>query len=298
MRLEKEQRKIFIVSTGRTGTGFLSRFLDKFDGVKAFHEPNPRLRKVVDEYYNNRISREEVIDTIKETRSKIFQGSGTFVECNWALTPLLDCVYEAFPDAIFIHIVRDARDVVASVRNKGGWFKRENFIGIIKPHHFRIRQNKFVEAVKYTWNGYDQLYETIERIDKHGIKIDNNEEVMIAHASWYWNILNHITYQSLIDIRDKGGISYLVRFENLFTPIGMKYFVNKMLGIDQQFDVSAIEKKFDTSYNKSNAVTFDEWDEYHKSILYNYTLSGLMFYCYVSFDEWRKILQLLLEYQV
>ena len=52
----------------------------------------------------------------KESRDKAINKLDTiYTEKNHLIVPILDCVYEAYPDALFLYVSRCPKDIVRSL---------------------------------------------------------------------------------------------------------------------------------------------------------------------------------------
>lgn len=115
----------FVLSTGRTGTTWLSSILNTCPSAKVEHEPVPREQiEQVRASHSSSAARSYINDLrLKEIflRSRDLDNIDVYGETNSALRRHLIPLKEAMPSATLIHLVRDGRDVVRSVYSRGSY---------------------------------------------------------------------------------------------------------------------------------------------------------------------------------
>lgn len=118
-----DQRPVFILSTGRTGTQFLAYHFDKGPDVRALHEPVPSrgLRFWTVAYLEGAVERSMMRRTLRRYRTGFFDGmtESTYVESNNFLAGFAEALIEEFSQPTLIHVVRDPRTYVRSAINNG-----------------------------------------------------------------------------------------------------------------------------------------------------------------------------------
>jgi hypothetical protein len=98
----------FCLNSGRCGSASLVRLL-RANGIRnCYHELTPDLHRVGVDYYHQRLSPEQVAREIRRTRA------GVLFEANNRLFSLTGPILLAFPQAQFVFLYRDGRDVVRS----------------------------------------------------------------------------------------------------------------------------------------------------------------------------------------
>lgn len=116
----RNKKNFFILSMGRSGTKWLSTLLDKNPKAIVFHEPFPEAIP----YQLAFKSAEAGYKYILEFRRKyiylrIRNLDATFYgEVNGYLRRHVKALKKTFPNATFIHLVRDGRDVVRSMYSR------------------------------------------------------------------------------------------------------------------------------------------------------------------------------------
>jgi len=122
MRLLASRRNFFFLSTGRTGTRWMSGLLNRDPDALVVHEPVP----VETEGHKRVINDPELARRyIRDFRLKeIYLRTGReeitrYGEVNGCLRRHAEALKEFFPEAVLIHIVRDGRDLVRSIVSRG-----------------------------------------------------------------------------------------------------------------------------------------------------------------------------------
>jgi hypothetical protein len=120
---EIEQRPVFILSTGRTGTQFLAYHFDRDSHVRALHEPTPSrgLRFWTVAYLEGAVEPSVMTNTLRRYRTGFFDKitEPVYVESNNFLAGFAESLIEEFDEPTLIHVVRDPRTYVRSAINNG-----------------------------------------------------------------------------------------------------------------------------------------------------------------------------------
>jgi hypothetical protein len=111
----------FIVSSGRSGTAMLHKALSTVSGVEMHHEYMVHIvQPLAVRRYMGWASREEALETLCATYGAAIAYSGALHwgdssnKASWLISELA----ELFPDAKFVHLVRDGRKVASSYFHK------------------------------------------------------------------------------------------------------------------------------------------------------------------------------------
>ncbi len=116
-------RTALILSSGRTGTKFLARYLDaNFEGVVARHEPPPsrRLRLASHAHLAGRLDRARLASMLRRARADVASiDASLYVESNPFLAGFVEVLDAAFDAPVVIHVVRDPREHARSSLNHG-----------------------------------------------------------------------------------------------------------------------------------------------------------------------------------
>ncbi len=112
---------VFVLSTGRVGTTTLASLFELATNVFAYHEPSPELvglSTLAYEYANETAAREILRESFVTMRKSLFNYSLScnkgYVETGPYPTFLAPIILEAVPNARFIHLIRDPKDVIKS----------------------------------------------------------------------------------------------------------------------------------------------------------------------------------------
>ena len=118
-----DDRFLFVLGSPRSGTTFLAGALGSLPGFVDLGEV-PSLKSAVPELV--RLPRREAAERLRRTlvlaRRVGLVGSVRPVEQTPELAFLVDAAAEAYPEARFVHVLRDGRDVVCSLLEKS-WLK-------------------------------------------------------------------------------------------------------------------------------------------------------------------------------
>lgn len=140
----KDRKIIFILSLGRSGSLFLADLLNEDPEVTFFHEPN---RVDFFAYLNAFHNPESAPKYITGFRKKLIYHLGKknavkgYGEVNSILRRHVLALKQKIPDARFIHLVRDGRDVVRSMMARRTYTYWDPITRFIKPK----RGEKFAE---------------------------------------------------------------------------------------------------------------------------------------------------------
>jgi hypothetical protein len=119
-------RQLFVVATGRSGTRTLADFLSSVPGCTVIHEQDPPLLEEVVAFQEGRLPYDEVVALLRRTRSpEVLGGERVSGESNQRLSFVMPALVDAFPNARFIWLIRDARTAVPSMVQRLGYHPQE-----------------------------------------------------------------------------------------------------------------------------------------------------------------------------
>jgi hypothetical protein len=126
-----EQKKYYFLSTARSGSKWLTNMLEKATPCKARHELTLNYSYINQELVEDKHTAEGYRDFAKNpanaekmlhhSRAWIESFPEDYAEANVYLEPFLEQAFKIFPDATFVHLYRDPRDVVRSIINRN-WY--------------------------------------------------------------------------------------------------------------------------------------------------------------------------------
>ena len=242
---------VFILSSGRTGTAALARYLHR--GCKdttALHEPKPsrRLRISSNRFLAGKNTREEMIRRLQAARFKILKGlqTSTYIEANPFLFGFLDVLGEVFDNPQVVHVTRDPRTAATSVLNKGA--------------HHGVKK-LFLDWVPYWTVRPEDLEARPEKLWR--------DMTLLERTAWFWQLVNrHLSRGASI----YGEKYRRFKYEDLFRSDG-----SGLQELAQWIEVEQHEDAFsDLLKTKVNVSTYNlaspwnRWSNSERSLLLNY----------------------------
>jgi len=194
----------FVVTTGRSGSQTIARLLSQSPNCVCLHEPEPALVKEATLYEYGLIDTLTLRAILLSTRPKEIH-SKVYGESNQKLSSLISLLAQIFPEAKFIWLVRDGRDVVASTYYARGWYQSAAELDLDRGQPYKKSQRDWIW---YRLRG-DLLgemstveWEALSRFDKN---------------CWLWNHTNQIIQQQLHILPAERWM--LVRLETLTSQL-------------------------------------------------------------------------------
>lgn len=136
-KLAPAKSSVFVLSTGRTGTVFLAGLLDQVSSVISAHEPKPSriLNAWTTAYLEGKVSDEFMAAVLANKRRGLADtNKDIYVEMNNFIAGFAEAASEVFENASVIHIVRDPRDFITSLTNRGDDEGIRKFFNKYVPH--------------------------------------------------------------------------------------------------------------------------------------------------------------------
>lgn len=110
--------RVFVLSTGRTGTTFVAEALSRL-GADARHEPGPVwLRNLSNARVSGAVGHETASRLVRRVRPDD-SPSIPYVEASCLIYGLAEELLEVFDDALVVHLVRDPRTYIRSAMDWG-----------------------------------------------------------------------------------------------------------------------------------------------------------------------------------
>jgi len=235
----KTTQPVFIVGSGRSGTLALTRALMKSDAVEAHHEylfENILSDAVL--YFLDRLDDKTIMDKLTETHvtAVYYSKKPIWIDCSNALTWVVKPLSLLFPEAKFVHVIRNGRRVVSSFYHKfvdvmydeasvsvlSDWLE---FRSALKPppekKYWRpiplendpeykdfLSMNRF-EKLCYYWKKVNEhIGEVFRTLDSRRIMTIKFEDLIVKKTFF--------RFTDFLDIRDTGGM-----FEAMARPVNV-----------------------------------------------------------------------------
>ncbi len=127
----------FVLGMGRSGTSFLAHLLGKDPKACVVHEPVRRDFEAYQRAFHSQVEAERYVGRFRS--KEIFlrasrKGAPTYGEINSILRRHVYALRQAFPHAVFLHLVRDGRDVVRSMMARATMTPEDPNTSTIRPH--------------------------------------------------------------------------------------------------------------------------------------------------------------------
>jgi len=196
-------QRVFIVSTGRTGSHFLAYYLNRNRLIPAAHQPQPDGLDVGNDYARGRIGADRVVDWLRR------RDFGEVVEVTPFFFSLLGPMGDLWPAARLVVVIRHPLDYCLSAYGHwGGWYSGPG------DEKFRVRATDFPD------DPYHDAWDRLSRAEK---------------IAWLWR------YQNMVMCHDLPPDGLLVRFEDIFSPpyAGMARLL-EFLGLDPRVDAATM----------------------------------------------------------
>ena len=158
-RDQRNKPIVFILGTGRSGTASITDFFNKHEACKAFHEHFHQVTRISSDlahYKNNEVLLE--LDSILRTHSWEANDGELLVHTDqrfWNLVPFLNSY---FPNAKFIHLIREPYSCIKSMYERG-WFTINEYPDLKKHDWAKYRLNGYLvgEFEKDEWLNLSSL---------------------------------------------------------------------------------------------------------------------------------------------
>ncbi len=230
---------IFIISTGRTGTKFLAKFLDQFNEINSVHEPNPDFLKLGIEFASQKTSIRKAENTILRYRTPMYRkikrrNVKYYIESNNRLFSLIKPLVKAFDQPKILHIVRDGRDYVRS--------------GMSRPYGGYFSDGDTLPRLKATLFPEDEYYEEWDEMSK------------FEKTCWLWVKKDNFIFE---DIKSYSN-SITIKFEEVFKDenhTGIKK-TSDFIGFDERKLLSIFKDMHEKRVNKTKEYSIPHWKKW------------------------------------
>ncbi len=257
----------FVLSHGRTGTVFLNNLISSLPNVSSYHERHGNFLRI---FYHmrydgidNRLINKFALKLITNSLDKYNNNQAIHIEINNQIKYYVNDVLKKFPNAKYIHIVRDPREHVVSGVN---WT-------MDKPLNklFKLYFPFWSPRPKHYSLGNDDISKIFE----------------ITNINWFE------VNSTYIKLKEKTSNYILLKFEDfLKDQLSFVQKILKLAGYDKWNDVNLIQDRVDKSFkNKSTSKVFPKWQKWEdKYVLYIHQKCEKLMskFGYGMEDEWRQ----------
>jgi hypothetical protein len=216
---------IFITSTGRTGTWFITRLVNEaVENAWSLHEPKPHFKREGWELLKNQPTKWHAV-YFKWPRQwrQLQHAEQWYVESNYHLFACIPLIRQVWPGATIVHVVRDGRPVVRS------WLNRNRYLG-----HDHIKPAFFPDSPidEKTWQSWNPVQKN----------------------AWYWQAINSFARQQEPD--------YLLSFEQMFYPPYKDLYTLLDIMPDVRYQSRDVESMLNERINKTQHSFFPYFEEW------------------------------------
>ncbi|MFB6306870.1 MAG: hypothetical protein ABEH43_07775 [Flavobacteriales bacterium] len=224
------KRAAFITSTGRTGTWFLTKFINKeVENAVSYHEAQPhfkreghKLRSREAKFY------EKLYFSIPRKYRQLKHKEKWYIETNYHLYAAIEMIREVHNSPLIIHIIRDGREVVRSWLNKNRYITNDHVL----PYHIPG------DPARSKWEKWNPLQK----------------------LSWFWVSVNQRAEDSKPDLT--------LYYENIFKAdknSDIFSILNQLEGTsyDRESVINFFDKKINTNKNDFYPP-YNEWPDHWK----------------------------------
>jgi hypothetical protein len=165
-KVHREFDPVFVLSTGRCGTAFLTQLLKADKTYVAFHEPEPEFffhtQVAFKEHNSNPEKIAAMFDVARyELIRNTFISGKKYIETNNRITFFAFQIAELYPNAKFIHLVRNPESFIKSGLGRN-WYSGKSLYdeGRITSENFEYWNSlSQIEKIGWLWNETNQFAE-------------------------------------------------------------------------------------------------------------------------------------------
>jgi hypothetical protein len=238
----------FVPNTGRAGSRSVAKILSQSPDCHCAHEPHPQLVEECAAYRYGEFEESRLVELLRESRSAEVDGR-TYGETNNRLSLAIPALVAAFPDARYVHLIRDGRAFVSSGLQRG-WYAPDDPTRATVWETSRLRADRLGDHTADEWAAMDPF----ERI------------------CWLWDRTNRIIREDLAALPP--AASMLVRVEELaqhLDAIASHVGVSPVRwSLDRANARGSAEEHRETAENSINVVSdvlsWHAWDERQRAV--------------------------------
>lgn len=265
----KGVQPIVIVSTGRTGTGFLADLLQRRVPQADAHHITPHstwINLLSNAYLAGLLSKGLLVRLARALKGRHLQrcGKAHFVDSNNHLYALVAVAPEVYPGLKVVHVVRDPRTYVRShlnwARQRRKSFFANYLLPLWQPNAFLIREMSLSQWL------------SLSRFERF---------------CWIWDFKNRF-----IETLAGSGTPYLrVRFEDLFEDLDPEPHFRRLFEFMELPAPDELRQEVSRPHNETRVRPHPGWREWHPrqcARLHALCGSKMADYGYGVEDEWLE----------
>ncbi len=302
--MAENTKRIFICSTGRTGTQFFAKYLNKFiKNSVALHEPGTpwvskplallnsiknygvfhltigqglnthSMYKLSRDYIAKKITKQNAIINISNINSRVDKSynADICVYSSGHIYGIMDLLNETYKDSRFVFVVRDPRTWIGSALNKFEY----TLYGPVELFYRNLSlRPSCIENDEYT-----QLWKSMTKFEKY---------------CWFYNALNTIVLNKM---QNKPNFK-VFKYEDIFLSENKKQHFNELLDFATNFDSGRVEyqnlhnlldKKVD-SKQKSQTCVWEHWEKEKAKIMHKHCGALMKTFGYGNEPLWLNMI--------
>lgn len=259
---KRKKKIIFILNAGRCGSTSIVRMLNQNLRFIAFHEAMPEFIRLSTVLAENPQKKECVVSEIKKKfKDKFWEANKDqiIVHSDHRMWNMVGTLNDYFPNAYFIHLIRNPYDSVKSIVPRE-WYSKEDHGNSFSK--YRLKGDKVNDVEKEEWQSWNDFDKSL----------------------WYWNFVNKNISKQLNSLPQNRKMTLRIEeiletfngeFKNIFkleekfvfepVKVNTTEENNKEKNLPENFN-----EEFLKSYlKKRNDLYLNEYPDFEKDILRN-----------------------------
>lgn len=187
---------VFVLSTGRCGTAFLTNLLHSEKGIEALHEPEPEFfyhtTLAYQEYKSNPEKVKAVFDVARyELIRNVFINEKKYIETNNRVTFFANQIAELYPKSKFIHLVRNPESFIKSGLGRK-WYSGNSLYdeGRIISNEDSWNGFSQIQKIGWLWNETNSFIEEFKMVHSNVLTV--KAEVLFKSSEEQLNIFDFL----------------------------------------------------------------------------------------------------------
>jgi hypothetical protein len=195
-QVHSESQPCFVLSTGRSGTHFLTELLSKTPHTEVHHEPQPELVYFSKKAFEKTVPNEELLGYFEGARYEMirdcFLTQKQYIETNNRITFFAYQIAELYPQARFLHLVRNPLSFIKSGINRR-WYTNTHFHDegrIVMKNSEDWKNMTQAQQIAWLWNETNLFIDSFK--EKYPNKVITiKAEELFSNEMKYQEILTH-----------------------------------------------------------------------------------------------------------